>query len=340
MNYTHNDTALLRSLKVLDFKKVTKDERSRAERLFHSAAGKAMQDDVAQQAAALTFTPGGDVAANVAAAKAGLTQEQKDRVVALIMAATSTEEIDRLEKLLAAGIFPEPKKAAAAAAGSAGSSASASAAADMDVDTGGASQKAVPQKAAAAAVPTSNGGSSSNSGKAAAPAAAAVAPPAAAAAVAPAVSPKKQQQQPQKQVSPVPRGASPVRAVSPVPAAVVAAAPVAAPAAVSNGAAAAVADKVVADVTAAAADMHVDGGDECSNVNGSAAVETNDANAMDVADEAPAAAETAAAADVSGLTKEDAEKLKVADLKKELQARGLPTSGLKAVLLERLLEAL
>jgi hypothetical protein len=160
---------------VLDFKKVTKDERARAERLFHSAAGKAMQDDVAQQAAALTFTPGGDVAANVAAAKAGLTQEQKDRVVALIMAATSTEEIDRLEKLLAAGIFPEPKKAAAAgtaaAGGSTGTAAAAAApsvavlaaaaAADMDVDTGDAPQKAAP--AAAAAVPTSNGSSSSSS---------------------------------------------------------------------------------------------------------------------------------------------------------------------------------
>lgn len=48
---------------MLDFSKVKPQERADAERLFKSAAGKLMQQDVAAEAAA-TFTPGEDLPSN------------------------------------------------------------------------------------------------------------------------------------------------------------------------------------------------------------------------------------------------------------------------------------
>eukprot|EP00611_Tribonema_gayanum_P023767 TRINITY_DN5077_c1_g1_i1.p1 TRINITY_DN5077_c1_g1~~TRINITY_DN5077_c1_g1_i1.p1 ORF type:complete len:251 (+),score=121.96 TRINITY_DN5077_c1_g1_i1:157-909(+) len=89
------------SLKALDFCKVKKEERARAERLFQSAAGRAMEEDIALQAK--TFVPGG-------AARAPLTPAQRTQVIAMIQRAMTTEEIDRLERMLEAGIYPAERK--------------------------------------------------------------------------------------------------------------------------------------------------------------------------------------------------------------------------------------
>jgi len=104
----------LPSVKVLDFSKVKPQERADAARLFKSAAGKLMQQDV--DAEASTFTPGEDMPSNP---MANFTEEQMAQVRAVIAAATTPEEVDRVERQLKAGIIPSLKKPEASAASTA-----------------------------------------------------------------------------------------------------------------------------------------------------------------------------------------------------------------------------
>eukprot|EP00903_Cladosiphon_okamuranus_P006037 g5955.t1 len=93
---------LVPSLKQLDFQKVTVKERESAARLAGSQAGKAMMQDVAQQAEkAKTFTPGA-----LAPAEQKLTDEHRAIYADRIAKATTVEEIEMLSKKIQAGIIP------------------------------------------------------------------------------------------------------------------------------------------------------------------------------------------------------------------------------------------
>eukprot|EP00612_Vaucheria_litorea_P000194 CAMPEP_0171452608 /NCGR_PEP_ID=MMETSP0945-20130129/648_1 /TAXON_ID=109269 /ORGANISM="Vaucheria litorea, Strain CCMP2940" /LENGTH=232 /DNA_ID=CAMNT_0011977309 /DNA_START=10 /DNA_END=705 /DNA_ORIENTATION=- len=89
----------LPSVKYLDFKKVKLEERKRAARLFKSEAGRTMNEDISKQKVA-TFVPGQP-------AKVPLTVSQRNKILQMIQTAKTSEEIDRLEKMLDAGIFPK-----------------------------------------------------------------------------------------------------------------------------------------------------------------------------------------------------------------------------------------
>lgn len=92
------------SLKVLDFSKIKPTERKDAARLFSSAAGKLMEQDVSAER---TFEPGDGLPSQNP--MANLTDAQKQQVRDAIAGATTAEEVDRIERQLKAGILPAAK---------------------------------------------------------------------------------------------------------------------------------------------------------------------------------------------------------------------------------------
>jgi len=96
------------ALKVLDFKKVKKQEKDAAESLYASKKGKDQMKEIKKKAR--TFVPGAPlgVDANNAskANPSGLTPEQIKGIKAAIAKATTFEEIERLNHMLRSGQVP------------------------------------------------------------------------------------------------------------------------------------------------------------------------------------------------------------------------------------------
>jgi len=84
------------TLRVLDFQKVKMREREEATRLFGGESGKALEAELSKKK---SFIPG-------AAAAAGLTEEQKQKLKELLDKADA-EEVQRIERLLASGKLPK-----------------------------------------------------------------------------------------------------------------------------------------------------------------------------------------------------------------------------------------
>ena len=89
----------LPSLKHLDFKKIKPNERELAARLFASGDGKRVVRAVADMAAL--------AAEKETTRRKVLTDEQKAAIHTAIMNAKTPQEVDRLERMLQAGIYPE-----------------------------------------------------------------------------------------------------------------------------------------------------------------------------------------------------------------------------------------
>jgi U2 small nuclear ribonucleoprotein A' len=85
------------SLKLLDYKKVTKTERDEAEKLFNSSTGKAILSAVDN----VTVSS----ASSKKNSKKTLTEYQKRQISAAIEAAKTAEEIDRIESQIKDGTF-------------------------------------------------------------------------------------------------------------------------------------------------------------------------------------------------------------------------------------------
>lgn len=89
------------SLKVLDFTRVKRKEREEAAKLFSSATGQAVENAVAKaaaKAAEATGTAGGGGGVEY-------TDEQLVKIQEAVEAATSPEEVDRIERLVSKGEF-------------------------------------------------------------------------------------------------------------------------------------------------------------------------------------------------------------------------------------------
>jgi U2 small nuclear ribonucleoprotein A' len=84
-------------LRILDFNKIKPVERKESERIFGKAVERmtAMEDDEDEK-----------TEATQPVSSAGPTEAQKERIKAMIQAATSLEEINRLERLLESGEIP------------------------------------------------------------------------------------------------------------------------------------------------------------------------------------------------------------------------------------------
>jgi len=101
------------SLKTLDYTRITKTERERAERLANSAAGAALESDVQSEAknnngitsTAKTFVPGEGESAKESFVTS-FTKEQKEEIRELVANARSPAEIDEIERSVKRGIFP------------------------------------------------------------------------------------------------------------------------------------------------------------------------------------------------------------------------------------------
>jgi U2 small nuclear ribonucleoprotein A' len=101
-------------LKVLDFIKVTRAEKSAAERLVQSAAGATLEMDVqsetrrAASAATQTFTPGeGQMEEDRSFATTSFTPEQKEMIRNMLSEATSVKEVEDIENSVRRGILPK-----------------------------------------------------------------------------------------------------------------------------------------------------------------------------------------------------------------------------------------
>mmetsp|Transcript_5218 Transcript_5218/g.14058 ORF Transcript_5218/g.14058 Transcript_5218/m.14058 type:complete len:274 (+) Transcript_5218:331-1152(+) len=100
------------SLKTLDYIKISKSERQRAERLAKSAAGAALESDVqgeAREAAkngVKTFVPGEGGSAEESFVT-NFTQEQKDQIRQMVANADSATQIEEIEQSVKRGVFPE-----------------------------------------------------------------------------------------------------------------------------------------------------------------------------------------------------------------------------------------
>ncbi len=96
----------LPALKVLDFRKVKAGEREQADQLFSSEEGRELEASVAEEGQAAA------AAAQQAAAaeRAPLTEEQKRIAQEMINSATTPDELDRVERMIRAGIFRVPDK--------------------------------------------------------------------------------------------------------------------------------------------------------------------------------------------------------------------------------------
>jgi len=97
------------NLKVLDFKKIKQKERETAKSLFKTREGKTQLKDIQQKAK--TFVPGAPLpeATNKRTNSAGLTPEQVKNIKSAIAAASSLEEIERLNQMLRTGQVPGSK---------------------------------------------------------------------------------------------------------------------------------------------------------------------------------------------------------------------------------------
>ncbi|KAG7360206.1 leucine rich repeat LRR-containing protein [Nitzschia inconspicua] len=105
------------SLKVLDFERITKTERNRAERLANSAAGAALESDVQEEGKhAKTFTPGEGKSAEESFV-VNFTPEEKEQIRQMVANAKSPQEIEEIERSVKRGIFPGKAAATVAAAG-------------------------------------------------------------------------------------------------------------------------------------------------------------------------------------------------------------------------------
>ena len=85
------------SLKLLDYKKVTKTEREEAEKLFNSSTGVAILSAVTNV--------NNTVASSKKSSKKTLTEDQKRQISIAIEAAKTAEEIDRIESQIKDGTF-------------------------------------------------------------------------------------------------------------------------------------------------------------------------------------------------------------------------------------------
>ncbi len=85
------------SLKLLDYKKVTKTEREEAEKLFSSSTGVAILSAVTNV--------NNTVASSKKSCKKTLTEDQKRQISIAIEAAKTAEEIDRIESQIKDGTF-------------------------------------------------------------------------------------------------------------------------------------------------------------------------------------------------------------------------------------------
>lgn len=97
------------NLKVLDFKKVKKQERDAAEALYASKKGKDQMKDIAKKAKTFNVGAplGGAPGANTKAGNpAGLSAEQIKGIKAAIARATTFDEIERLNHMLRSGQVP------------------------------------------------------------------------------------------------------------------------------------------------------------------------------------------------------------------------------------------
>jgi hypothetical protein len=98
------------SLKTLDYTKITKTERERAERLANSAAGAALESDVQAEANddtnnTKTFVPGEGTSAKETFVTS-FTKEQKEQIREMVANAKSPTEIEEIERSVKRGIFP------------------------------------------------------------------------------------------------------------------------------------------------------------------------------------------------------------------------------------------
>eukprot|EP00539_Tryblionella_compressa_P013452 CAMPEP_0178830620 /NCGR_PEP_ID=MMETSP0746-20121128/9017_1 /TAXON_ID=913974 /ORGANISM="Nitzschia punctata, Strain CCMP561" /LENGTH=277 /DNA_ID=CAMNT_0020492793 /DNA_START=23 /DNA_END=856 /DNA_ORIENTATION=- len=95
------------SLKVLDYQRITKTERERADRLASSAAGAALESDVQDEGRqAKTFTPGEGKSAEESFV-VNFTPEEKERIRQMVANAKSPLEIEEIERSVKRGILPK-----------------------------------------------------------------------------------------------------------------------------------------------------------------------------------------------------------------------------------------
>ena len=96
------------NLKVLDFKKVKKQERDAAEALYASKKGKDQMKEIKKKAK--TFVPGAplgvDATNSTKTNPSGLSAEQIKSIKAAIARATTFDEIERLNHMLRSGQVP------------------------------------------------------------------------------------------------------------------------------------------------------------------------------------------------------------------------------------------
>ena len=96
------------SLKTLDYTKITKSEREKAERLANSAAGAALESDVqgeGKNAKTKTFVPGEGESAQESFV-ISFTPEQKEQIRQMVANASSPAEIEAIEASVSRGVFP------------------------------------------------------------------------------------------------------------------------------------------------------------------------------------------------------------------------------------------
>eukprot|EP00980_Cylindrotheca_fusiformis_P001754 scaffold405_cov132-Cylindrotheca_fusiformis.AAC.6 len=99
------------SLKHLDYTRITKTERERAERLANSAAGAALESDVKAEGNSTnggttkTFVPGEGTSAKETFVTS-FTKEQKEEIRQMVDNARSPAEIEEIERSVKRGVFP------------------------------------------------------------------------------------------------------------------------------------------------------------------------------------------------------------------------------------------
>jgi hydrogenase maturation factor HypE len=94
---------------VLDFSKITKTERERAERLANSAAGAALEADIQGEevdGGAKTFVPGEGKTAEESF-MTSFTPEEKEHIRQMVANAKSPAEIEEIERSVRRGILPK-----------------------------------------------------------------------------------------------------------------------------------------------------------------------------------------------------------------------------------------